>query len=63
MSAKVINNHEIATPIDVISSSTPIYAQAEQELELFIRPQMLSVKKCKCENPANPAFYVKQPSH
>lgn len=56
LKAKVINSHRVSTSIGVIESSTPIYAQPEQTVELFIRPQMLSVKKCECENPTDPAI-------
>ena len=57
---KVINRHEVSTPMGILASFAPIYAQPGQELELFIRPQMLSVKKCECENPANPALIKQQ---
>ena len=67
---KVINSHQIATPIGVIESSTEVCAQPEKAVDLFVRPQMLSVEKCECgtsecatsecNNPVDPAFIRQQ---
>ena len=60
LQGKVINSHQITTPLGIVESSTKVYAQPETTVELFIRPQMLTVEKCKCEDPADPAFIRQQ---
>ncbi|AMO58839.1 hypothetical protein GZ77_22085 [Endozoicomonas montiporae] len=56
LQGKVINSHQITTPLGIVESSTKVYAQPETTVELFIRPQMLTVEKCECDDPADPAF-------
>ena len=46
LQGKVINSHQITTPIGVVESSTKVCTQSETAVELFIRPQMLTVEKC-----------------
>ena len=60
LEGKVINSRQISTPIGVVESSTELCAQPEETVELFIRPQMLSVEKCQCERPADPATIRQQ---
>ena len=53
LQGKVINSHQITTPIGVVESSTEVCTQPGTAVELFIRPQMLTVEKCLCDNSYN----------
>ncbi|KEQ16585.1 ABC transporter ATP-binding protein [Endozoicomonas numazuensis] len=52
---EVINNRTVSTPVGIVESSSEISANPGQSAELFIRPQMLSIEKCQCKNPVDPA--------
>ncbi|WP_062260730.1 ABC transporter ATP-binding protein [Endozoicomonas arenosclerae] len=52
---EIINSRTVSTPLGLVESSKEIAAKPGQVAELFIRPQMFSIEKCQCENPADPA--------
>ena len=56
----VINSHQVSTDIGVIESSSSLEAHTQQPVDLFIRPQQLSVEKCQCEQPVDPAIIRQQ---